>query len=240
MYTPLRTSKIYQQIADQLEKQILSGELRTGDRLPTERELANQFNVSRTAVREAMKSLTQKGLVDMRPGRGTVVIDATSQAVRHSLDLMMRLGQVGKPESLANLVEVREILEPAIAAMAAERITETELQAMRAAVETMDANLDDAEAYIKADNDFHRALAISTRNEIIVAFSDSIVELLNELRKQIFRTAGGPGRGQQHHKLILEAVARGDVEAARKQMGEHLSQVRHDSSSDSIVSAATS
>src|SRR6266705_1177517 len=79
MYTPIQSSKVYEQIAEQIEKLILSGELQSGDRLPTERELAEQFQASRTAVREAMKTLAQKGLVNMRPGRGTIVIDGTSR-----------------------------------------------------------------------------------------------------------------------------------------------------------------
>src|SRR5579884_3054238 len=104
-YIPVQTTKLFEQITEQIEQQILRGELQSGDRLPTERELAVQFHVSRTAVREAMKLLEQKGLVDMRPGRGTLVIDGTSQAVRHSLGLMMRVGQQGNS---INLVEVRE------------------------------------------------------------------------------------------------------------------------------------
>src|SRR5574337_2129858 len=92
MYTPIRATRVYEQIAEQIEKRILSGELRSGDRLPTERELSEQFRASRTAVREAMKTLAQKGLVDMRPGRGTIVIDGTSQAMQYSLGLLLRLG----------------------------------------------------------------------------------------------------------------------------------------------------
>ena len=118
MYTPIHSNKVYEQIAKQIEQRILSGELHEGDRLPTERELAIQFQASRTAVREAMKTLAQKGLVNMRPGRGTVVIDGTSQAMRHSLGLMMRVGQLSNN---VELVEVREILEPEIAALAAAR-----------------------------------------------------------------------------------------------------------------------
>src|SRR5712692_3537746 len=128
MYTPIQPNKVFEQIARQIEQRVLSGELHSGDRLPTERELAEQFHASRTAVREAMKSLAQKGLVDMRPGRGTIVIDGTSRAMRHSLGLMMRIGQAG---SSTNLVEVREILEPEIAALAAIRAGEEDITSMR-------------------------------------------------------------------------------------------------------------
>ncbi len=225
MYTPIQSSKIYEQIAEQIEQLILNGELRSGDRLPTERELAEQFQASRTAVREAMKTLAQKGLVDMRPGRGTIVIDGTSKAMRHSLGLMMKVGQAG---SSTNLVEVREILEPEIAALAAMRAGEEDITAMQESVMVMDASLDNADAYITADNNFHQALAKGTQNVLILALVDSIVYLLSEQRKQIFSVKGGPERGQIHHKRILEAVMRHDPEAARKAMCAHLQQVRED------------
>src|SRR5438270_10942104 len=101
MYTPIQSVRVFEQVAEQIEKRILVGELRSGDRLPTEREMAEQFHVSRTAVREAMKILAQKGLVDMRPGRGTIVIDGAHEALQGSLGLVMRLGwgEVGGSES---------------------------------------------------------------------------------------------------------------------------------------------
>jgi GntR family transcriptional repressor for pyruvate dehydrogenase complex len=225
MYTPIRSNKVYEQIAEQIEQLILSGKLRCGDRLPTERELAEQFQASRTAVREAMKTLAQKGLVDMRPGRGTVVIDGTSQAMRHSLGLMLRVGQAGSEN---NLVEVREILEPEIAALAAARATEEQIAVLREAVQLMDDSLDDAETYITADNEFHRTLARATQNDLILTFVDSIVSLLSEQRTHVFSVAGGPVRGQVHHKHLLDTILRHDPEAARAAMRAHLHQVRAD------------
>lgn len=231
MYLPIQPNKVFEQIAEQIEKRILSGELRSGDRLPTERELAEQFHASRTAVREAMKTLAQKGLVDMRPGRGTIVIDGTSLAVRHSLGLMMK---VGHASSSASLVEVRGILEPEIAALAAMRATEEQINCLRKAVDVMDASLQQADAFIAADNDFHHALAQGTQNALILALVDSIVDLLSEQRKHIFSVSGGPERGQVHHKRILDAIMRHDAEAAREAMRAHLQQVREDTSLSSL------
>jgi GntR family transcriptional repressor for pyruvate dehydrogenase complex len=225
MYTPIHSNKVYEQIAEQIEQLILSGELRSGDRLPTERELAEQFQASRTAVREAMKTLAQKGLVDMRPGRGTIVIDDTSRAMRHSLDLMVRVRQSGNS---ASLVEVREIFEPEIAALAAARATEEHIFALQEAVNMMDATLNDADRYIAADNDFHRALAKATQNPFLLALVDSIVDLLSEQRKQIFSVSGGSARGQVHHKRLLDMMVCHDPEAAREAMRAHLRQVRED------------
>lgn len=226
-YAPLQSQKVFERVAVQIEQRILAGDLRSGDRLPTERELAEQFQVSRTAVREALKILAQKGLVDMRPGRGTMVIDGASEALRHSLGLVMRLklGEVGGSNML---VEVREILEVEIAALAAARVTDSETMVLREAVQTMDASLGDADAFIAADNQFHEALARATQNPLILALINSIVGLLSEQRKQIFSTEGGPQRGQVHHKRILECVTRHDVAGAREAMRAHLRQVRLD------------
>lgn len=225
MYMPIRSTRVYEQVAEHIENLILSGELHSGDRLPTERELAEQFHVSRTAVREAMKLLEQKGLVDMRPGRGTLVIDGTTRAMQHSLGLMMRVGQQG---NAINLVEMRELLEPGIAALAAERAGKEEIAAMREAVATMDNNLENADAYIVADNNFHRALAKATQNPVVLALVDSIVDLLSEQRKQIFTVGGGPERGQIHHKHLLETIQQRNATAARDAMHAHLRQVRED------------
>ncbi len=195
--------------------------------MPTERDLAEQFHASRTAVREAMKILAQKGLVDMRPGRGTIVIDGAPKAMQHSIGLVMKLklGEVGGSD---NLVEVREILETEIAALAAARATEKEIAALQEAVRVMDECLNDADAFIAADNQFHQALAKATQNTLILILVDSIVNPLSEQRKQIFEVQGGPERGQFHHKCILESIMRRDPVGARAAMRAHLRQVRED------------
>jgi GntR family transcriptional repressor for pyruvate dehydrogenase complex len=226
MYSPIQAGRLYQQIVEQIERRFLSGELRHGDRLPTERALAEQFGVSRTAVREAMKALAQKGLIQVRPGRGTFVIDGTSQAVRRSLNLMLMLGQ---SSASANLVEVRETLEPEIAALAASRAADDNIAALKAIVAAMDATLRDPDAFIAADHAFHRALAESTQNVIFLHLIDSIVDLLQEQRKRISLVDGGIERGQHHHRQILGAVVRRDTAAAREAMIAHLTQVRADS-----------
>ena len=227
MYTPVQSIKVFEQIADQIEQRILNGELRSGDRLPTERVLAEQFQASRTAVREAMKILAQKGLVEMRPGRGTIVIDGAPEAMQNSIGLVMKL-QVGEVGGSDNLVEVREILETEIAALAAARATEDEIAAMREAIRVMDVSLSDADAYIAADNQFHRALAKATQNSLILILIDSIVNPLSEQRKHIFAVEGGPERGQFHHRRILESIIRRNPENARAAMHAHLQQVRED------------
>jgi len=140
--------------------------------------------------------------------------------------LMVKIGQM---EGTSHLAELRAILEPEIAALAAGRIQEPELATMREAVSIMDASGQDPEAYIEADLDFHLALAEAAANPLILSLLDSIVGLLREQRLRIFRVPGGPERGQIHHKRILDAVERRDIQKAREAMRAHLSQVKEDS-----------
>jgi len=234
VYKLVRTSRLYEQIVQQIEESIVKGELKPGDQLPAERELAQRFGVSRTAVREAVKALREKGLVEAYSGRGTFITDGTTQAVRQSLDLMVKIGQ---PEGSTHLAEVRAILEPEIAALAAMRIQDAELATMREAVSVMDKAGHDPQAYIEADLDFHLALAEGAANPLILSLLDSIVGLLREQRLRIFKVPGGPERGQVHHKRILEAVEHHDPEKARDTMRAHLSQVREDSQANAAKRA---
>ena len=235
MYKAVR-SRLYEQIVQQIEESILKGTLKTGDQLPAERELAQQFGVSRTAVREAIKALSEKGLVEAYSGRGTFITNGTSQAIRHSLDLMLKLGRMAGANHLA---EVRSILEPEIAALAATRAEPQHLASMQEAVAIMDRSLQDPAAFIEADLDFHLALAEAAANPLILSLLDSIVGLLREQRIRIFNVEGGPHRGQFHHKRILEAVEKRDPEKAREEMRAHLVQVLEDSrlSSDNLEQA---
>src|SRR5260370_15634147 len=232
VYRTETTPRLYEQIVQQVEDSILKGQLKPGDQLPAERDLAQRFGVSRNAVREAVKTLREKGLVEAYSGRGTFVTNGTSQAIRQSLDLMIRINQ---QEGSANLAELRLVLEPEIAGLAAPRIEEQLLSTMREAVAVMDRNLHDPDAYVEADLDFHLALAEAVGNPLILSLLDSIVGLLREQRTRIFAVHGGPERGQFHHKQILQAIERRDRDAAREARRAHLEQVRE----DSTPSAAT-
>jgi GntR family transcriptional repressor for pyruvate dehydrogenase complex len=230
VYKLVQSSRLYEQIVEQIEQSVQRGDLKPGDQLPAERELAEQFGVSRTAVREAVKALREKGLVEAYPGKGTFITSGSSNPMRQSIDRMMRSAQV---DATSSLVEVREILEPEIAALAAVRATEENLNSLRKSVAVMDAAKRDPDAYIEADLDFHLELAEAAANPLILSLIDSIVGVLREQRMRIFEVEGGPDRGQYHHKRILEAMEHQDAQGAREAMRAHLRQVREDSPSAS-------
>jgi len=234
MYLPIQSERLYERIVSQIEQRIVAGDLKVGDQLPAEHELAQQFAVSRTAVREAIKALRQMGLVEIRLGRGTFITNTTSDTIRYSFDMLMKFGAT---KGFGHLVEVREILEPEIAALAATRITDEYITAMREAVEIMDTALDNVDIFVEADLDFHLALAEGTQNPFIPILMDSIIDLLREQRKRTGLTKGGLQRGQIHHKKILDAVMRHDSQGARQAMQDHLKQVRKDSKASVAVNA---
>ena len=128
-------------------------------------------------MREAIKILAQKGLLEVNSGRGTFITNTTSQALRHSLSLVVKIGQ---SQGWGDLVEVRELLEPEIATLAAVQAQKDHIATMQEAIATMDSALDDANLFIEADLDFHLALAEASANAIIPILIDSIVDLLRE------------------------------------------------------------
>jgi DNA-binding FadR family transcriptional regulator len=137
--------------------------------------------------------------------------------------------RIGQPEGSGFLAEVREILEPEIASLAAVRADAQDIAAMREPIAVMDEAGKDSDAFIEADLDFHLALAEAAANPLILSLIDSIVGLLREQRTRIFLVEGGPERGQYHHKRILEAIEHHDPVGAREAMKAHLRQVRKDS-----------
>jgi GntR family transcriptional repressor for pyruvate dehydrogenase complex len=222
-----QTPRRYERIVQQIEQWILDGSMKPGDRLPGEHVLAQQFGVSRSAVREAAKTLREKGLIEPCSGRGTFITHGMSQVMRQSLDLVVKMGQL---DGSAHLGEVRNILEPHIAALAATRVEAHHLRSLSEAFQAMDQNLDNPDGYIEADLDFHLALAEAAGNPLVLSLFDSIVGLLREERIRLFQVKGAPERSQRHHKCILEALERRDPDAAREAMRAHLQDVRKYSS----------
>jgi len=222
----LSSRRLYEQLAERIRHLILNGALTPGDKLPTERILAQDYGVSRTVVREAVKTLQQDGLVEVKAGLGTFIVDETDRAFSQSLSLLM---SVNLSDKLLDVVEIREILEVRMAALAATRARSGDIDRMKTAVAVMDNSLDDVSEFIKQDHAFHLALAEATQNAVMPLLISSIVDLLQKLRSRTALVDGSLERGQIHHKRILRAINRGDADAAQKAMEAHLRQVRRDS-----------
>jgi len=139
------------------------------------------------------------------------------------LDLGMRRGSARR---WSHLLEVRDLLEPGIAAIAAERATKEDIAAMSEAIAAMDASSGDTDTYISGDDQFHLMLAKGTQNELVLNILEPILGLLHDQREGITRLPGVVEEGQYHHKRILNAIMSHDPESAREAMRDHLAQVR--------------
>jgi GntR family transcriptional repressor for pyruvate dehydrogenase complex len=213
-----------EQVVEQLQDLILGKHLRSGNRLPGERELCEQFGVSRTVIREATKVLAQRGLLMIEPGRGTFVTLPAERDVARSIAFFIRAHDV----PFSNLVEVRRALEPEIAELAAGRVTEAHLQRLQECIDVMERSLADPEAYVAADQDFHSALAEATGNDIFVAITGAIIGFAQSARRLMFVVPEAPTRGQQYHRALLACLGSGDAAGARNAMLQHLAQVEQD------------
>ncbi len=214
-----RETTLANQVREQLEKLIIDNRLQPGDRLPAERELARQFGVSRTVIREAVRSLMAKGLLEVRSGSGTMVRAPTAEAVSQSMALFLRAGH---PElDYRKVLEVRSILEVEIAALAAERRTDEDIRRLQ---ELLDATpgATTREQYVNLDVGFHAALAQATHNEMFSLLLDSVVEIMRKLREMAFDIGSAPQRAARYHAAILEQVKQGNADGARQAMREHL------------------
>lgn len=222
LYQRVIRGSLHEQIAEQIQARILNQQLSPGDRLPAERELCDHFGVSRTVVREATKALAERGLVDVQPGRGTFVAAITHNDVTESIGLFLRFS----PHTHHDLMEAREFLELTVAHLAAERAKPENLKKMQDAVEAMAARLDDPEAYIQADQDFHVAMAEATQNPIFVLFTNALVDLLREIRQLGFQAGDAWATGQKDHLRILQALTSGDAAATEEAVRTHMELIR--------------
>lgn len=229
---PNTPERLYQLVVDDIEQRILTGQLQLGDKLPSERLLAESFSVSRTAVREAVRALGEKGLVQSYAGRGTFVTNGTSRAMRDSLELLARIHSDSAGEDvdgITSVVELREVLEPQVAAYAARRATRDDALAMQQAVAEMDnaIQLRRLDHYAQADVKFHMALAESTHNRLFPALMESLVHLLQEQMALCIYVPGAVELAQEEHKRILLAVTQRDDNAAKQAMRRHLLHIRN-------------
>ncbi|MFN8665842.1 MAG: FadR/GntR family transcriptional regulator [Gemmatimonadaceae bacterium] len=221
-FDPIRPKeRLFQEIVEHVQAQILSGELKPGDRIPAERELATHFGVSRAAVREAIKSLAEKGLVEVHVGRGTFVAALTTDHVVESMSLLLRDAR-NTPE---HLQEAREIIEVPIARLAAEHRTAENIERLKALMKTMEAQAHLTRAFIDADGEFHYELARSTGNPVLEIVSRTLLTMLRSERVFMVGFRDEIGGALKSHGEILAAVERQDAAAAESAMAEHLGHV---------------
>jgi len=209
-----------QQVSDQVRGLIAESHLRAGDRLPSERAMADQFGVSRSSIREGIKLLAAQGLVEIRTGDGIYVTDDLENSVLQPLTWAIGMMDVAYDV----FFEARMILEPALAALAAIRATEKDMEKMQVTINHLEESLGNAESVVKADMDFHLVIANSIRNQILCEFIVGLQRLLRPFLAKKPLDLEGQKLALNEHIKIFEAIKNGDANAARIAMRKSIAK----------------
>jgi len=216
----IRKSKLSEEVASRLEHMITK-QLKPGDKLPPERALVEMYKVSRSSIRDAIRRLELMGLVEPRQGAGTVVRDLSANPTSNSLaDVLLR-----KREMVTELLDVRCILEPALAARAAMRITAQEIAKLEDILKRQEEKLRKGESAVEEDSEFHYSIALATNNTVILKVLDVLMDLLRETRERSLQAEGRPRKSFNGHRRILAAFKRRDATAAEAAMNRHLQDI---------------
>lgn len=216
----LRITKVRvgDEVSAYLERQIALGELAPGQKIPPEREIADTLGVSRSSVRDAMQELAHKGLVERRRGRGTVVLDSRAGTSR-------LYGAMEEAErSVAQAIDLRQAIEPAIAERAAMRATPASLLQLKRALDASHPGLSSSEA-VRHDYEFHLLIAQAAQNPLLAMLITTTEEWLGDVRRTSHSTRAGRSAAVAGHRRIYDAIAANDPAAARTAMVDHLTEV---------------
>jgi GntR family transcriptional regulator, transcriptional repressor for pyruvate dehydrogenase complex len=227
MFEPVRTRRTFEEAAEQIAEKVRAGELRAGDKLPGERTLATQMEISRPTLREAVKVLVDAGLLEVRrgPGGGMFV---TSDVVPVELVRQrstMRLGEV------SSVLEARRLIEPRVAQLAAVRATDGDFAALERSIEAMRAicargyTAEDEDRFLQLDVQFHLALARAAANPTVETLMRALIRQLEIARDMAMHMPLVPEWTIGIHERTLAAVRSGDLEDVEEVMDEHLGQL---------------
>jgi GntR family transcriptional repressor for pyruvate dehydrogenase complex len=224
-FTPVKTRRLYEDIVEQIKQFITGGELKPGDKLLSERELAERLQVSRVSVREAIKALEMLGFVDIRPGDGTFVRDTNTDDIIRPLAMFLAVER----NSLLDMFEVRRIFETATAGLAADRADAEEVEEIRTLLEKMKQgiNLQDSEKGEEFDTAFHYAVAEATHNSLLIKLfrtvSEEFAKSISTARRQLFLdSTSNAQKIIDQHTRVYEAIQQRNSKVAAEAMLEHL------------------
>jgi GntR family transcriptional repressor for pyruvate dehydrogenase complex len=215
----VRRQKVYEAVAEQIERLILR-KLQPGDKLPSERELAENLQVSRGSIRDAIRSLELMGMLEPRQGAGTIVRETTADSLKPFADALKQ-----RKEMVTDLLDFREMLEPPLAARAAKNVNLEQIQGLKEILQRQEQKMAAGEPAITEDAEFHYTIALASRNTVVLKVIDLVMDLLRDTRQRALQVAGRPERSLAGHRRILDAIARHDPEAAHAAMRRHIREI---------------
>lgn len=224
---PIKSKRTTEIILEQIKQFMIDGQLNLGDKLPTEMELAERFQVSRTSIRESLSALSLTGILEIRQGEGIFVKHSPSNAVIEPLSFILLM----EKNSVQNILEVRKALEIVAVDLAAQRRSEQDIDRLKDLIGKMEEDLPEANNSELLDLEFHLALATASRNPLLDRLMNTVQEIIGQtlhVTRTLWMMSSQEGTTQrlyEEHRNIFLAVANGDNEQARSFMYEHLSKV---------------
>jgi len=221
-FKPIQQQKIYEQIVEQIRVMITEGNLKPGDRLPAERVLAENLNVSRASLREALSALHLLGLLEIKSGEGTYIKQSDVNSIIQPLALLLMMER----DTIFEILEVRKGLEVEAAGLAAINSTDEDFRNMTEIIDEMERALQTSNLGEVADWKLHFAIAQASRNSLLIRLMNTISDTMRKTikinREQLFKKKGNPQILFKQHLAVVEAIKVRDVELARQRMYEHL------------------
>ncbi len=217
-----QSKKTYETLAETIEGMIEAGDLKGGDRLPPERKLAETYDVSRNTVREALRTLSEKGLLESRTGSGTYVSESALSTLTLSIDEAL----ARKRSRLYDIFEIRKILEPQIAALAAERIGAETLDVLSECITNQEDACNRGQDHRVYDELFHQTLVEATGNKVLAHVYEKIKGILSESRSKDLQSRERYDRSVHLHKEILNAMKDRNPQQAERKMKQHMHDIQ--------------
>jgi len=222
MFSVTKKTRLCEDIVDQIKTLIENQTLSLGDKLPSETELAERFGVSRVTIREAIRIMEILGMVKTYRGKGTIVVAVTLKEAKKRFSRLAFF----KTKDVANLLEVRELVEPEVAARAALDASEENIHKIELALSEMLSDIDRGGIGASGDTRFHYEICRSINNDVLSSLMESIMSMIEQSTHVTLNIIGRPKVSYQEHVEILEAIRSHDEERARKAMQWHLRMVR--------------
>ncbi|HAG42871.1 MAG TPA: FadR family transcriptional regulator [Clostridium sp.] len=224
MFSPIKNTRVYEKVIEQIKEMIVKGTFKKGDKLPSEREMAESLQISRTSIREALRELEIMGLIESRQGEGNFIKNSFENNLLEPLSTIFLLKESNPDE----ILELRNIIERGSVALAAERITDEELAEMELLLEDS-LKSDFKDKLVDMDINFHYKIAQASKNFLILSILNAISFLIEafikDIRKNVITKEENIIMLIQQHRDILSALKAHDPIAAEKAMLDHLQYV---------------
>jgi GntR family transcriptional repressor for pyruvate dehydrogenase complex len=221
MLQAIKKTRIHEEVFGQIQQLIREGRFKAGDQLPSERELAETFRVSRTSVREALRALESQGLIVSKTGTGNFVADLPVESLVGPLARLL----IDEKKALADVFEMRKVIEPQIAALAAERATESDIAQLKRIVAKQSEAVSRGETGVEADAELHLSIGRATQNRALQKLVSGLMEILGRSREESLQTKDRRDASIEAHRRIISAIEKHDKSRARDEMLHHIEQV---------------